>query len=108
MEIAINHKSNQNSLPLGEVIAIVKDITKRIKIEEHKKDTIITLETMMEDQEEDIMVVTKMVITTEIMKDIEGTQEVEGDIEADFKGENAMDARVNMKRTKDISLDSKI
>ena len=54
------------------------------------------------------MVVTKMVITTEIMKDIEGTQEVEGDIEADFKGENAMGARVNMKRTKDISLDSKI
>jgi cold shock CspA family protein len=108
VEIAINHKSNQNSLPLGEEIAIVKDITKRIKIEEHKEDTIITLGTMMEDQEEDIMVVTKMVITTEIMKDIEGTQEVEGDIEADFKGENAMGARVNMKRTKDISLDSKI
>ena len=107
MEIAINHKSNQNSLPLGEEIAIVKDITKRIKIEEHKEDTIITLGTMMEDQEEDIMVVTKMVITTEVMKDIEETQEVEGDIEA-FKGENAMGARVNMKRTKDISLDSKI
>ena len=87
---------------------MVKDITKRIKIEEHKEDTIITLGTMMEDQEEDIMVVTKMVITTEVMKDIEETQEVEGDIEADFKGENAMGARVNMKRTKDISLDSKI
>lgn len=108
MEIAINHKSNQNSLPLGEVIAIVKDITKRIKIEEHKEDTIITLGTMMEDQEEDIMVVTKMVITTEIMKDIEGTQEVEGDIEADFKGENAMGVRVSMKRTKEISQGSKI
>lgn len=108
MEIAINHKSNQNSLPLGEEIAIVKDITKRIKIEEHKKDTIITLETMMEDQEEDIMADTKTVITTEIMKDIEGTQEVEADIEADFKGENAMGARVNMKRTKEINQDSKI
>lgn len=89
-EIATNHKSNQINSPQSEEIEIIKDMAKRMRIGEHKEDTIITT---VEVQEEDITVDIKI----EIVRDIEGTKEGGEDIEEDIKA----DAKANMSRIKD-------